>query len=210
MGAAVWFVPIVLFACKSPTPRPTAKIGAGPKSGPARAHASESGASEIDARTSECETGGEVPASEIDAQTSETGASETGEPRSGGARLCSRPYELSSTPGKGTRASNTRPQADAKAREQLERGFEVSVAGRPAQAWTSTRGVVFDELDPTIRHTIFIREPGGAKVKAMILDFERRDSEELCLGLNSFYMTWQLRSLRPGAGCGPCTTRAPR
>ena len=97
--------------------------------------------------------------------------------------------------------------ANAAARKQLQQGLEVSIDARPPQRWTTKAGVSFDGLDPATKHQIEIRDSRGKRYKTLVLDFERRGSEDICLGMNSFYGSLQLRALRPGARCGPCTTR---
>ena len=42
---------------------------------------------------------------------------------------------------------------------------------------------------------------------SLVLDFDKRGSEDLCLGLSDFYGSWQLRALRSGQRCGECVTR---
>ena len=158
---------------------------------------SETGGSE----TGGSETGGsETGGSE--SETSETGGSETG------ARLCSRPYSLSGSPGKGagTRESAGDSSKYEAATRRLERGLEVSIGEGPGQPWTTKLGVEFDGLDPSARHTVEIVDAQGKRMKSLVLDFEARGSEELCLGFNDFYGTWQLRALRSGQRCGPCVT----
>ena len=142
----------------------------------------------------------------------ETGAAgtetETGADESTSARLCSKPYRLSSTPGKGasTRAKADSPSSGSKSRK-LAGGLEVAIGEAPRQAWTTKVGVEFDGLDPSQSHTIEIFDAKGKRLKSLKLDFVARKSEDLCLSRNDFYSTWQLRALRSGQRCGPCTTR---
>ena len=152
--------------------------------------------SQLGSETGGSETGG-----------SETGGSETGGSETG-ARLCSRPYSLSGSPGKGsgTRESAGDSSKHEAATRRLERGLEVSIGEGPGQPWTTKVGVEFDGLDPSARHTIEIVDAQGKRMKSLVLDFEARGSEELCLGFNDFYGTWQLRALRRGQRCGPCVT----
>lgn len=120
------------------------------------------------------------------------------------ARLCSRPHDVSTTPGKGSQTAT----ATVTASKQFAQGLEVQIDELEAQAWTPELGVEFDGLDPAIKHTIQIFDTRtGRQIKRLSLDFTQRGSDDICLGFSSFYATWQLRVLRTGARCGPCVTR---
>ncbi len=100
------------------------------------------------------------------------------------------------------------PADFADANERLKRGFDVAIGSGPQrQRWTTQRGVEFDGLDPNKRHTIFISAADGKRIRKLVLNFTKRGSNDLCLGYNDFYNTWQLRKLRSGQRCGPCVTR---
>lgn len=157
--------------------------------------------------TAETETG--AAEAEIETGSETEIGSETGAERRIG-RLCSKPYSLSSTPGKGasSRASAEDSSATRPKRSfSLTPGLEVGLEGEPRQIWTTKYGVEFDELDASEVYTIAIVEIEGKRVKTMKLDFDARGSDDLCLSYNDFYGTWQLRALRSGQRCGPCTTR---
>lgn len=134
-----------------------------------------------------------------------SGDAETGERAQ--ARLCSRPYTLSGTPGKGASRGEKSPAAYADAIERLRRGFDVAVDGGARQRWTSKEGIELDGLDPSERHTIMISAADGKRIRKLVLDFRARGGHDLCLGFDDFYNTWQLRKLRSGERCGPCVTR---
>lgn len=123
------------------------------------------------------------------------------------ARLCSRPYTLSGTPGKGASRGDKSPAAYADANERLRRGFDVAVDRGDRQRWTSKEGIEIDGLDPSERHTIMISAADGKRIRKLVLDFRARGGHDLCLGFDDFYNTWQLRKLRSGQRCGPCVTR---
>jgi len=151
----------------------------------------------------ESETGPE-PATETE---SETGT----EPEAASARLCSQPYSLSSTPGKGSQTvQQFAEQSDADrsaATRELAAGFEVRVDEREREAWTSKVGAAFDGLDPSVEHRVEIFNARGKRIRRLTLDFDKRGSDDLCLAFNSFYATWQLQTLPSGRKCGPCVTR---
>ncbi len=134
-----------------------------------------------------------------------TGDAETGDRAQ--ARLCSRPYTLSGTPGKGASRGEKSPAAYADENERLRRGFDVAVDRGDRQRWTSKEGIEIDGLDPSERHTIMISAADGKRIRKLVLDFRARGGHDLCLGFDDFYNTWQLRKLRSGQRCGPCVTR---
>jgi hypothetical protein len=148
------------------------------------------------------------PNTESDTGSDETSVSSEEAPMHQG-RLCSRPYGISSTPGKGSSTGlDADPEAKrAAARSWLAQGLEVQVDDLERQAWTPKLGVEFDRLDPSVDHVIEIFDAKGHRVRRLRLDFERRGSDDICLGFESFYATWQLRALATGARCGPCVTR---
>jgi hypothetical protein len=162
-----------------------------------------------------------VPAaSELEAQTSTESAADPDEASASRpaiepgieapthpGRLCSRPYGISSTPGKGAATREDSQAERAAARRRLAQGFEVRVDDLERQAWTPELGVEFDRLDPSVDHVIEIFDAKGRRVRRLSLDFARRGSDDICLSFETFYTTWQLRALAPGARCGPCVTR---
>ncbi len=159
---------------------------------------------------SEPETSGAHETGNAEEGDAEEGDAEEGDTGAGGptsARLCSRPYTLSGTPGKGASRGGKSSADYAEATARLRRGFDVAVDGGERQRWSSKEGIEIDGLDPSRRHTVKISAADGKRVRKLVLDFRARGSDDLCLGFDDFYNTWQLRKLRSGRRCGPCVTR---
>lgn len=152
-----------------------------------------------------------------------TGASGDVE-RSEVGRLCVHPYRIGSTPGKGgstgTRRDLSAPfgsgaprGADpevryAAERRRLKKGMQVAVGELAFEDWNTKVGAMFDDLDPAVRHTIRVRGAGSTRTrKTLKLRFDPEGPLDICLRYDPFYGTYQLRKLRPGTRCGPCTTR---
>ena len=189
-------------ACRSSEPADAGEVEIAARSRPSEDPAKVEVEVGTDSETGETgESSGDSEAS----GESESGDSETG--GGAGARLCSRPYSLSGTPGKGASLHELTAEAYADRTRELRRGFDVSVDRGERQLWTTKQGVEFDGLDPARRHTIMISAAGGKRIRKLVLDFGEHGSEDLCLGYSDFYGTWQLRALRSGQRCGDCVTR---
>ncbi|MEZ4381302.1 MAG: hypothetical protein R3A79_08125 [Nannocystaceae bacterium] len=124
-----------------------------------------------------------------------------------GARLCARPFTLSSTPGKGSARGDNTPADYAEAIERLRPGFDVRVDRGEPLRWTTRQGFALDGLDPSKRHIVRISAADGKVVRQLTLDYRKRGGDDICLVFSDFYETWQLRRLRVGERCGPCVTR---
>ena len=75
------------------------------------------------------------------------------------------------------------------------------------QKWTPNAGGVVEGVGLEGKHVLRIFDARGRKKIALHLDFMRRGSPDVCLAYNATYGSYQLRTLRPGRRCGPCTMR---